>query len=87
MSAGNDAERLQSVSRRGELNHRVKDLFPTVLSISRQTLGHGQIDAAGVRSFEARLSSMARAHDLLTHGTWEQAELQADRFAVTGPSI
>lgn len=74
---------------------RVKNLFAAVLAISRQTLGHGQIDAANVRSFEARLSSMARAHDLLTHRTWEQAELRAiveqsispyfpDRFAVTG---
>ncbi|WP_348646835.1 HWE histidine kinase domain-containing protein [Ensifer sp. ENS08] len=35
------------------------------------------MDAADVRSFEARLSSMARAHDLLTHGTREQAELRA----------
>ncbi|MHA4735346.1 PAS domain S-box protein [Ensifer adhaerens] len=97
ISARKDAERLQSVLV-GELNHRVKNLFATVLAISRQTLGHGQIDAADVRSFEARLSSMARAHDLLTHGTWEQAELRAiveqsispyspDRFAVTGPSI
>lgn len=97
ISARKDAERLQSVLV-GELNHRVKNLFATVLVIARQTLGHGQIDAADVRSFEARLSSMARAHDLLTHGRWEQAELRAiveqsispyspDRFAVTGPSI
>ncbi|MFK3968536.1 HWE histidine kinase domain-containing protein [Ensifer adhaerens] len=55
----------------------VKNLFATVPATSRQTLGHGQIDAADVRSFGARLSSMARAHDLLTHRTWEQAELRA----------
>ncbi len=97
ITARKDAERLQSVLV-GELNHRVKNLFATVLAISRQTLGHGQLDAADVRSFEARLSSMARAHDLLIHGTWEKAELRAiveqsispyspDRFEVSGPSI
>nr|WP_077967709.1 PAS domain S-box protein [Ensifer adhaerens] len=97
ITARKDAERLQSVLV-GELNHRVKNLFATVLAISRQTLGHGQLDAADVRSFEARISSMARAHDLLIHGTWEKAELRAivaqsispyspDRFEVSGPSI
>ncbi|WP_256939199.1 PAS domain S-box protein [Ensifer adhaerens] len=68
ISARKDTERLQSVLV-GELNHRVKNLFATVLAISRQTLGHGQIDAADVRSFEARLSSMAHAHDL--HDPWD----------------
>lgn len=45
ISARKDAERLQSVLV-GELNHRVKNLLAIVLAIARQTLGHGQIDAA-----------------------------------------
>ncbi len=77
ISARKDAERLQSVPV-GELNHRVKNLFATVLAISRQTLGHGGVNAVDMRSFEARLSSMASAHGLRTHGTWQQAELRAN---------
>ncbi|MBZ7926774.1 PAS domain S-box protein [Ensifer adhaerens] len=93
-----EAERLQTVLV-GELNHRVKNVFATVLAIARQTLGRSDAtDAGEVQAFEARLVSMARAHDLLTHGNWERAELQAiinqaispysqERFVVSGPQI
>lgn len=76
ISAKKEAERLQTVLV-GELNHRVKNVLATVMAIARQTLGRDDVDKASVETFEARLSSMARAHDLLIHGHWEQAELTA----------
>ncbi|WP_442892542.1 PAS domain S-box protein [Ensifer sp. CCNWLY38] len=93
-----EAERLQTVLV-GELNHRVKNVLATVLAIARQTLGRSdRTDAGEVQTFEARLVSMARAHDLLTHGNWERAELKAiidqaispysqEKFVVSGPPI
>ncbi|MBB3393778.1 MULTISPECIES: PAS domain S-box protein [unclassified Rhizobium] len=97
ISARKEAERLQSVLV-GELNHRVKNVLATVMAIARQTLGREKANRAGVDAFEARLALMSRAHDLLTHGNWEQAELetvvrqslspyQQDRFSISGPSI
>jgi PAS domain S-box-containing protein len=97
ISARKEAERLQTVLV-GELNHRVKNVLATVMAIARQTLGREEATRAGVDAFEARLASMAKAHDLLTHGNWEQAELEAvikqslshyqrDRFSISGPSI
>ena len=97
ISARKEAERLQTVLV-GELNHRVKNVLATVMAIARQTLGREEATRVGVDAFEARLASMAKAHDLLTHGNWEQAELEAvikqslshyqrDRFSISGPSI
>ncbi|NRQ17274.1 Blue-light-activated histidine kinase [Ensifer sesbaniae] len=93
-----EAERLQTVLV-GELNHRVKNVFATVLAIARQTLGRSDTtDVGEVEAFEARLVSMARAHDLLTNGNWERAELKTiinqaispyaqERFVVSGPQV
>ncbi len=70
-----EAERLQQVLS-GELNHRVKNVFATVIAIARQTLdrdGPGRVEVA---SFQDRLTSMARAHDLLIHGNWQRADLK-----------
>lgn len=97
ISAKKEAERLQSVLV-GELNHRVKNVLATVMAIARQTLGRGDVDQTSVGTFEARLASMARAHDLLIHGKWEEADLLAvisqalspypkERFEISGPAI
>lgn len=97
ITARKEAERLQSLMV-GELNHRVKNLLATVMALARQTLGRDETNRVAVQAFEARLASMARAHDILIHGNWERAELRAvidqtlshyprDRFNVSGPSI
>ncbi|CCM79030.1 PAS domain S-box protein [Rhizobium mesoamericanum] len=97
ISARKETERLQTVLV-GELNHRVKNVLATVMAIARQTLGRDEANRVGVEAFEARLALMSRAHDLLTHGNWEQAELekvvrqalspyQQERFSISGPSI
>ncbi|WP_018899435.1 PAS domain S-box protein [Rhizobium sp. 2MFCol3.1] len=74
ISARKEAERLQRVLI-GELNHRVKNVFATVMAISRQTLDRDGDAADSVASFNARLMSMAHAHDLLTHNDWQRADL------------
>lgn len=95
--AKKEAERLQTVLV-GELNHRVKNVLATVMAISRQTLGRDEVDKAAVETFEARLASMARAHDLLIHGKWEEADLSVvigqalslypkERFEISGPAV
>ncbi|WP_414087767.1 PAS domain S-box protein [Rhizobium sp. BR 314] len=97
ISAKKEAEHLQSVLV-GELNHRVKNVLATVMAIARQTLGREDVSKTSVETFEARLASMARAHDLLIHGKWEEADLMAvisqalspyprERFEISGPAI
>ncbi|MGM4983652.1 MULTISPECIES: PAS domain-containing sensor histidine kinase [Rhizobium] len=97
ISAKKEAERLQTVLV-GELNHRVKNVLATVMAIARQTLGRSDVDRTSVETFDARLTSMARAHDLLIHGNWEQAELTAvvrqalspypkEKFEIHGPTM
>jgi len=97
ISAKKEAERLQTVLV-GELNHRVKNVLATVMAIARQTLGRSDVDRTSVETFDARLTSMARAHDLLIHGNWERAELTAvvrqalspypkEKFEIHGPTM
>ncbi|MDM9627675.1 PAS domain S-box protein [Rhizobium sp. S152] len=74
ITARKEAERLQNVLI-GELNHRVKNVFATVMAISRQTLDRDGSGPDEVASFNARLMSMAHAHDLLTHSDWQRADL------------
>lgn len=57
-----------------ELNHRVKNTLATVQSLAAQSLrGRGGVDAR--QRFEARLSALAQAHDLLTVEGWRGAAL------------
>ncbi len=76
ISARKEAERLQSVLI-GELHHRVKNVFATVIAIARQTFGKDNSEGEAVSAFEARLSAMAHAHDLLAQDDWQRAELTA----------
>ncbi|WP_210529436.1 PAS domain S-box protein [Rubellimicrobium arenae] len=58
-----------------ELNHRVKNTLATVQSLAAQSFRLGQVDRAVRKAFEARLMSLARAHDVLTQQSWEGARL------------
>jgi PAS domain S-box-containing protein len=76
ISSRKKAERLQSVLT-GELHHRVKNVFATVIAIARQTFAKEAETRETVTAFEARLSAMAHAHDLLAQDDWQRAELTA----------
>ncbi|RYE47746.1 MAG: PAS domain S-box protein, partial [Hyphomicrobiales bacterium] len=95
ISVRKEAERIQAMLI-AELNHRVKNVLATVTAIARQTFARATDIDLAARTFEARLRSMARAHDLLTHGSWESASLNrivrealspypADRIDIWGP--
>jgi len=81
-----------------ELNHRVKNTLTAVQAIAHQTLrndGHVQTMRDAL---DARLTSLARAHDLLTAQKWSGADLgdvvaraiepfSPARFHVSGPRL
>jgi PAS domain S-box-containing protein len=72
-------ERKQAESRQkmliDELNHRVKNTLATVQSLALQTARHTDGIGEFVGAFEARLLALARTHDLLSKGRWEDTAL------------
>jgi PAS domain S-box-containing protein len=68
-----------------ELNHRVKNTLATVQSLAMQTARHIDSVEDFVVAFEARLHALARAHDLLSKGRWEDAPLQSLIGEVVAP--
>ena len=58
-----------------ELNHRVKNSLATVQSIAAQSL-KGISDAESRETFDARLVSLSRTHDLLARDSWEGVSLR-----------
>lgn len=85
-----------------ELNHRVKNTLASVQSIAMQTLRDAPTKAEGWRALQARLLALASAHDVLTRGHWEGADIyeviqgslaayrmngQDTRLKLTGPNI
>jgi PAS domain S-box-containing protein len=59
-----------------ELNHRVKNTLATVQSIAAQTLKGAKVPISVNEVLEARLLSLAGAHDVLTQQNWEGAYLR-----------
>jgi two-component sensor histidine kinase len=85
-----------------ELNHRVKNTLAAVQSIAMQTLRDAPTTAEGWEALQARLLALASAHDVLTRGHWEGADIyeliqgslaayrtngQEARLNVDGPNI
>lgn len=64
-----------------ELNHRVKNTLAIVQSMAMQTLRSCPSTADAREALEARLVSLAKAHDILTSGQWRGGDL---RELVTG---
>ena len=58
-----------------ELNHRVKNSLAVVQGIASQTLRAASNLQQARDDLTARLVALARAHDLLTHESWEGADL------------
>jgi two-component system CheB/CheR fusion protein len=83
-----------------ELNHRVKNTLATVQSIVAQSL-KGSVSAEDRDKLDARLTSLARTHNLLARESWAQISLrqlllqefepyqveQDGRFVADGPDI
>jgi PAS domain S-box-containing protein len=58
-----------------ELHHRVKNTLATVQALARQSARPGLAPTEAWKAFDARLLSLASAHDLLTSNSWEGAKL------------
>jgi two-component sensor histidine kinase len=97
ISAKMEADRLQAFLI-GELHHRVKNIFATVIAIARQTFASAANPKGALAAFEARLSAMAHAYDLLAEGDWQSADLAVvveqavapyppERFNISGPTV
>jgi two-component sensor histidine kinase len=56
-----------------ELNHRVKNTLAIVQALAQQSLKGGRPPAEERATFEARLSALAAAHNLLTNAAWQAA--------------
>lgn len=59
-----------------ELNHRVKNTLAIVQSMAMQTLRSCPSTADAREALEARLVSLAKAHDILTSGQWRGGDLR-----------
>lgn len=90
------AEELQRLLT-NEMNHRIKNTLATVQSVVSQTLRGAADHAAARAAVDARLLSLAGAHDLLTERNWSAADVTAvvtraiaafptSQIALEGPS-
>jgi two-component sensor histidine kinase len=81
-----------------ELNHRVKNSLATVQSIVSQTLRGAEDLSAARGAIDARIGSLAHAHDLLTERNWAGADLRdviaqtiapfaASQFQISGAAL
>lgn len=83
-----------------ELNHRIKNTLATVQALATQTLRRAASPADFVESFNGRIKALARAHGLLTGGSFQGAEItdlvreqlllaspEDQRISWTGPAI
>ena len=100
ISERRDAARRQELMI-GELNHRVKNLLAVVSGIAHQTARSVSGLAEFREAFDGRLSSLGRAHEILTAATWEQAPLrslaeellgayaggEASQASIAGPNV
>jgi two-component sensor histidine kinase len=59
-----------------ELNHRVKNTLAIVQSLAQQSFKAMVSPEEARRAFDARLTALAAAHNLLTTQSWEKAFLQ-----------
>ena len=60
----------------GELNHRVRNTLAIVMAIANQTLRHAGSASQFRTDFEARVTALSAAHNLLTESNWEGASLR-----------
>ncbi|MES2861527.1 MAG: HWE histidine kinase domain-containing protein [Pseudomonadota bacterium] len=93
------ADKLQNLIH-AELHHRIKNMLATVGAITDQSLRTATSMAHARSAIDGRLAALARAHDLLTRSSWENATIDStlrsaiepfdqggDRFVVAGDDI
>lgn len=93
------ADKLQHLIH-AELHHRIKNMLATVGAITHQSLRTATSMAHASAAIDGRLAALARAHDLLTRASWENATIDSTirnaiepfdqgggRFVVAGENV
>lgn len=94
-----EADKLQHLIH-AELHHRIKNMLATVGAITHQSLRTAQSMAHASLAIDGRFAALARAHDLLTRVSWDNATIDStvrnaiepfdqggDRFVISGDDI
>jgi PAS domain S-box-containing protein len=76
VSAEIAAERMRDVISQ-EYDHRVRNMMAKISAIARQTARYSAETSEFLSEFERRIGAMARTHELLINGGWEQLGLRA----------
>ncbi|MGL4395421.1 MAG: sensor histidine kinase, partial [Hyphomicrobium sp.] len=92
-------ERMRTVIAQ-EFGHRVKNTLATIGSIARQSATSATTVEAFLDSFQDRISAMARTHQMLADGSWQQTSLaeligsqlrpfdkHRDQVSILGPHV
>jgi two-component sensor histidine kinase len=105
VQAGIDAEERDAAGKlqdliHAELHHRIKNILATVGAITHQSLRTATSMAHASSAIDGRFAALARAHDLLTRVSWENATIDStvrnaiepfdqggSRFVVSGNDI
>ena len=105
VQAGIDADKREAADKlqhliHAELHHRIKNLLATVGAITHQSLRTATSMTHAGAAIDGRFAALARAHDLLTRVSWENATIDStirsaiepfdqgsDRFIVEGDDI
>ncbi len=93
------AEKLQHLIH-AELHHRIKNMLATVGAITHQSLRTATNMAHASAAIDGRLAALARAHELLTRVSWDNATIDStirsavepfdqggERFIISGDNI
>jgi two-component sensor histidine kinase/DNA-binding response OmpR family regulator len=93
------AEKLQHLIH-AELHHRIKNMLATVGAITHQSLRTAPSMSHASAAIDGRFAALARAHDLLTRVSWENATIDSTirsaiqpfdqgsgRFIITGDHV
>ncbi len=105
VQAGIDAEERDAADKlqnliHAELHHRIKNMLATVGAITDQSLRTATSMDHARAAIDGRLAALARAHDLLTRVSWDNATIDStvrsavepfdqggDRFVIAGDDI
>lgn len=105
IQSGIDAEEREAADKlqhliHAELHHRIKNMLATVGAITHQSLRTATSMAHASQAIDGRFAALARAHDLLTRVSWDNATIdstvrnaiepfdQGDgRFVISGEDI
>jgi two-component sensor histidine kinase/FixJ family two-component response regulator len=105
VQAGIDAEERHAADKlqhliHAELHHRIKNMLATVGAITHQSLRTAPSMAHASAAIDGRFAALARAHDLLTRVSWDNATIDstirsaiqpfdqgAGRFVIAGEDI